>query len=113
MKIKKMTNFLKFFLGKRIIGITLCPFGVYIIEKYITDKNIINHESIHWKQQLEMLILPFYIFYILEFVVKLFKYGGYAYINLSFEREAFANDKNLEYLKTRKNYAWVKYIFHK
>jgi len=113
MKIKTMTNFLKFFLGKRIIGITLCPFGVYIIEKYIADLFVINHESIHWKQQVEMLVIPFYIFYILEFIVKLFIYGGDAYRNLSFEREAYANDHNLEYLKIRKNYSWVKYIFSK
>jgi len=113
MKIKTMTNFLKFFLGKRIIGITLCPFGVYIIEKYITDIYVINHESIHWKQQVEMLVIPFYIFYILEFFIKLFIYGGDAYRNLSFEREAYENDHNLEYLKNRRHYTWVKYIFHK
>lgn len=105
-----MTKFLKSVLGKNIIGITLCPFGIYV-----DDNNIrtINHEKIHWQQQLELIVLPFYILYGLEYLIKLIIYGKDAYRNLSFEREAYANDKNLDYLKTRKHYAWIKYIINK
>ena len=59
---------------------------------------------IHWKQQMEMLIIPFYVWYFIEWVIKLFKYGKKAYYNISFEREA---NQRSEY---RKPFAWIKYI---
>lgn len=31
-------------------------------------------------------------------------------MNISFEREAYTNDNNLEYLKDRKYFAWIKYL---
>lgn len=100
----------------KIGGITLWPF---IILREIYDASppwrrkaarIINHESIHIKQQEEMLILPFYIWYVTEWFIKLFFYGKQAYYNISFEREAYDNDDNLSYLSNRKHYAWIKRI---
>lgn len=55
----------------------------------------LNHERIHSREQLELLILPFYIIYIIEWIFK-------GYRNISFEKEAYSNEKNLDYLKTRK-----------
>lgn len=107
MKIKPINKFIRFFLNKNVIGITLCPFGIYIDSN---DKYTINHEKIHWKQQVEMLVLPFYIWYGLEYIIKFFMYGKDAYRNLSFEREAYANENNLNYLENRKSYAWIKYL---
>ena len=101
----------------RIGGITLWPF---IILREIYDASppwrrkaarIINHESIHIKQQEETLVLAFYIIYVTEWFVKLFFYGKDAYYNISFEREAYDNDDNLSYLKSRKRFAWIKRIF--
>ena len=69
-----------------------------------------NHERIHWFQQWEMLIIFFYFWYLIEWIVKLFKYGGQAYSNLSFEREANAHEGDMNYLPTRKWYAWIKYL---
>jgi len=113
-KVKIIGNFLKFILGKNILGITLAPFGIYVTEKYVTNAKTINHEKIHWRQQLEMLIVFFYIWYLIEWVIKIFTVsgsgGGSAYRALSFEREAYDNDDNLDYLKTRKPYSWFKYI---
>lgn len=100
----------------KIGGITLWPF---IILREIYDASppwrrkaarIINHESIHIKQQEEMLIIPFYIWYVTEWFIKLFFYGKKAYYNISFEREAYDNDDNLSYLSNRKHYAWIKRI---
>ena len=71
---------------------------------------IINHEKIHWKQQMEMLIIFFYFWYLIEWFIRLFINGKAAYRSLSFEREAYDNDDNLEYLKTRKPYSWLKYM---
>jgi len=112
MKIKSIGKFLNFFLDKSVVAITLCPFGIYIRkgkERPIT----INHEKIHWKQQLEMLVIFFYIWYILEWFIRLIVNKGYAYINLSFEREAYDNEKNLEYINNRKMYSWIKYMIKK
>lgn len=111
----KILNRLSWFM--KIGGITIWPF---IILREIYDASppwrrkaarIINHESIHIKQQEELLVLPFYIFYILEWLLKLPFYGKQAYYNISFEREAYENDDNLSYLKTRKRYNWLKKIF--
>jgi hypothetical protein len=111
-RIKIMTNFLEFFLGKNIVGITLCPFGIYLKLNYLTRQKTINHEKIHWQQQLEMLIIFFYLWYIIEWLIRIFTNPNNAYKSLSFEREAYGNDDNLDYLKTRKPYAWLKYITH-
>ena len=109
-KVKVMTNFLEFFLGKNIIGITLCPFGIYVKIEYLTRQKTINHESIHWQQQLEMLIIFFYLWYLIEWLIRIPINGKKAYISLSFEREAYGNAGNQDYLKTRKQYAWLKYM---
>ena len=110
MKVKKMNRFLSFFLGKNVIGITLAPFGIYLNEGNLTDVAVINHEKIHWQQQVEMLIIPFYIWYIIEFLWKKILYGDMAYYSISFEREAYYNDSNLQYLDTRKSYEWINYL---
>jgi hypothetical protein len=109
-KVKIMTNFLEFFLGKNIIGITLCPFGIYVKIEYLTRVKTINHEKIHWQQQLEMLIIFFYLWYIIEWFIRIFINGKKAYVSLSFEREAYTNAGNEDYLKIRKPYAWLKYM---
>lgn len=102
----------------KIGGITLWPF---IILREIYDSTppwrrkaarIINHESIHIKQQEEMLIIPFYLWYIIEWAIKVPIYFSFrkAYYNISFEREAYDNDDNLSYLNNRKHYAWIKRV---
>jgi len=49
----------------------------------------------------ELLFIFFYIIYILEWLIRLF-INKNAYKNISFEKEAYSNENNLEYLKTRK-----------
>ena len=106
-KIKKIGWFLSLF---PIAGITLAPFGIYILEKQMKNSRIINHEKIHWQQQLEMLIIFFYLWYLIEWFIKLFTSSGNAYKSLSFEREAYDNEHNLKYLETRKHFVWIKRI---
>ena len=73
---------------------------------------LLNHERIHLRQQAEMGVLPFYVWYVIEYGIRRVQYGnGYkAYRNISFEREAFANDGNLDYLKTRRFWAFWPYV---
>lgn len=74
----------------------------------------INHESIHSEQYKELLWIPFLILYGLEWFIKLFYYfdSHKAYRNISFEREAYNNEKDLTYLENRKRYNWLKLIFN-
>lgn len=54
----------------------------------------------------ELLYIPFYIIYGVEYIAKIFKYGFKgAYNNISFEKEAYEHERDLTYLKNRKHYA--------
>ncbi|MBV7441180.1 hypothetical protein KRX57_07080 [Weeksellaceae bacterium TAE3-ERU29] len=99
-------------LGKDIMGMALFPF-ILVKEAYLkTNKRIINHEKIHLRQQIEMLIIPFYIWYGSEFLFRWLKTKNkdMAYRSISFEREAYANEYNLNYLKNRKFWSFLKYL---
>ncbi len=57
----------KFWVPKGFSGITVYPF-IFARENYLrTHKTFVNHEKIHLRQQIELLILPFFIWYVLEF----------------------------------------------
>lgn len=96
-------------LGKGFNGLTIAPFIILRDELLKDDKRLMNHERIHIKQQVEMLWLPFFIWYGIEFLIKRFKFKD-AYRNLSFEREAYSNQYNENYLNNRPWYAWYKRI---
>lgn len=80
-------------------GITLYPFILFSGEPSEID---LNHEKIHIKQQKELFLLGFYVWYLIEWLRK-----GYQKIN--FEREAYANQENLLYLRTRKHFSFLNY----
>ncbi len=95
-----------------ISGITLFPFIILRDKHLKQDKRILNHERIHIRQQVELLVLPFYVLYLIEFAIGLIKYKNKsnAYMNISFEREAYRHDLDLNYLKDRKWWAWRNFI---
>lgn len=103
----------KHFFRKNYVGLSLWPFIILKNDSLKEDVFLINHEKIHLRQQLELLVLPFYIFYTLEWVVKsiyyLDRYKGYQ--NISFEREAYVNEKNLDYTRERKPFGFIKYLW--
>lgn len=70
----------------------------------------LNHERIHTEQMKEMLYIFFYLWYLVEWIVKLFIYGKKAYNNISFEREAYQYDRYVDYVYCRKRYDWIKYL---
>ncbi len=93
-------------------GLTFYPF-VFIADKDDKlNKVFINHEKIHIRQQLELLILPFYLWYFAEYLFRLIQYKDRkkAYFNISFEREAYSNEKDLNYLKSRSFWKFLNYI---
>lgn len=71
-------------------------------------RRIQNHEAIHTVQMKEMLYIFFYLWYLVEWLVKLFRYGRNAYENISFEREAYTYQYDYFYLEKRKKYYWIK-----
>ena len=90
------------------------------------DEVTINHEAIHSRQFVELMVLfavatvfirwwlpvfapfAFYVWYIVEWLIRLPK--GNAYRNISFEREAYANEVDASYLKGRKMFNFLKYM---
>jgi hypothetical protein len=89
-------------------AITLCPF---IICRNKDNLTMLNHEAIHVKQQLELLIIPFYVIYLLNWAYNLIKYKGdseTAYSEIFFEKEAYDNQDDLEYLSSRQTWSCLK-----
>ena len=80
-------------------------FGLVLCRDYL-DSIDKNHELIHTEQMKELLYVPFYILYILNYIWNLLKYRDKkkAYKNIIFEKEAYNNQSNLDYIKHRKNY---------
>ena len=113
------------------LAITFWPF---IFARRTLNEVDINHESIHGGQQLEvmlasfLILLPliliglsawlflcvlliFYVWYILEYFIRGIMNGGNwgkAYKEIAFEQEAYGNEENLDYLKSRKLFSWLK-----
>lgn len=95
--------------GKKYYALNL--FGI-LFAKGPCGAITINHERIHTAQMKELLFIPFYIFYILEWLIRLLQYRNSftAYRNISFEREAYANESNPDYISKRKPYSFLRYI---
>ena len=89
-------------------GICLNFFGLFLTQdKSWIDKYVVNHELIHTAQQKEMLWIPFYIVYLIEWVIRLCQHLNWnkAYMSISFEKEAYKYGNDLQYLKNRKCFA--------
>lgn len=97
---------------KGFAGITIFPFVFVAQKKWLQDDTFISHERIHLRQQIEMLILPFFIWYGVEFLFRMIQYRNRkkAYRNISFEREAYANESNPNYLKQRRLFSFIRYL---
>jgi hypothetical protein len=102
----------KYLIPKGFRGFTFFPFVFLSDKKDKSHAVLMNHERIHYKQQIELGILFFFLWYIVEFCINWFKLRDkqQAYHAISFEQEAYENETDLAYLKNRKGYAFVKYL---
>ena len=102
----------KHFFYRNYVGLSFWPFIFLKNTTLKEDTVLINHEKIHLHQQRELLVIPFYIFYMVEWLLRtIYYFDSYkAYKNISFEREAYHNEKNLGYLKGRKAFSFIKYL---
>jgi len=102
----------KYLVPKGYIGITLFPFIIVRERVLIEHPVLLNHERIHLRQQAELLILPFYIWYVTEYFIRLLMYKNRekAYKNICFEREAYAYESIADYLKHRSFWNFLKFV---
>jgi len=102
----------KFLLAKGFNGISLWPFVILKNKSFKNDSVFLNHEKIHLKQQAEMFLVFFYLWYGIEYIFRYiqFKNSYLGYRNISFEKEAYGNELDLNYMKSRKFWAFLKYL---
>ena len=94
------------------VGLSIWPFIILKEGHLKHDAVLLNHERIHLRQQLEMLVLPFYLFYVLEWLIRccMYRDAYKAYQRISFEQEAYRHEKDLEYLSQRRAFSSIKYL---
>lgn len=84
-------------------------FGILFVKKEMKlTREVINHEKIHTCQMRELGYVPFYIIYVLEWLLRMVQHRGRiyeSYYAISFEREAYANADNLRYRANREHFA--------
>ncbi|MGB3591564.1 MAG: hypothetical protein WBA16_07750 [Nonlabens sp.] len=91
-------------------GMTLWPFLFVAYSQKVSNKRFLNHENIHARQQQELALVFFYIWYGIEYLIYRSRYNHHlAYRNIVFEREAYHNEDDLQYLSRRKFLAFLRY----
>jgi len=97
-------------------GMGFCALFVIVRSKEEAVPWLITHETIHLKQQRNLLIIGVIFLDIVEtlfalIVLRKTWYG--AYLWRSSEQEAYLNQNDSNYLKNRKPFAQFTYLFHK
>lgn len=102
----------KYLVPKGYTGFAFFPFMFLKYKDLKQDVSLLNHERIHLRQQLELLIIPFYLWYGIEFLIRFYQYKVWylAYRNISFEREAYSNESEITYLHRRPFWHFLKYL---
>ncbi|MEH6306991.1 hypothetical protein RYH73_15190 [Olivibacter sp. CPCC 100613] len=100
--------------SSRIQAMALWPFVIANIA--LKDRGVstqlLRHEKIHLRQQLELLILPFYVWYLSEWLVRwcIYRDRTRAYRTICFEQEAYTHDVQKNYLKVRRGWSFLRYL---
>jgi len=100
------------FFPRRYIAMAIWPF-IFVRDKTIhINPTLLNHEKIHFRQQIEMLWIFFFIWYTTEFIIHLIRFRNWdkAYRTISFEKEAYTHESNLNYMRNRKLWSFLKYL---
>src|SRR5690554_2762004 len=100
------------FFAKKFRGLAIYPFIFLKDKQLLNNPLIINHEKIHLRQQIELLWIFFFFWYGIEFLIRWiqFKDSNLAYFNISFEREAYEYEGNLNFLNDRKFWNFTRYL---
>jgi hypothetical protein len=105
----------KIYTRKRIFNYyTGMSFFVFIwIWKLTKDEaRLVRHEKIHFLQQVEMLFVFHWLLYLFFYFLSRSRGHNHysAYRHNPFEIEAYDNEHDLNYLTSRKTFAWVRSI---
>ena len=102
----------KYLIPKGFSGLTIFPFIFLKGKKDVSNPVMMQHEKIHIRQQIELFILAFFIWYGTEYFIRILQYKNkhLAYRNISFEREAYANESQNNFLQNRKFWNFLKYL---
>lgn len=95
----------------RADGVLVFPFILLARPQLRTQATFINHERIHFTQAMELAVIPFYALYFLEFIWNFIRFANFykAYRAISFEKEAYQNQNDLDYLQQRPLWAFRNY----
>ncbi len=91
------------------------PF-IFVRDAEFTPERLINHELIHFRQEIETLFIGVFLISLVERLyarIFLKKNKFERYIYTAMEQEAYLNMNNLDYLGTRKWGSLLYYVFHK
>lgn len=100
-------------LGSRdYTAMAVWPFVISTRPAAELDAVLLRHERIHFRQQLEMLVIPFFIWYTIEFLIRFVRHRDRytAYTKISFEREAYQFEADPEYLQRRKFWSFLRFL---
>ena len=99
-------------ISKSFSAVTIYPFIFLKHQDCKKDHVLINHELIHIRQQKELFWLVFFVWYLAEYLIKWAYYrNSYtAYRNISFEREAYTFENDLDYLSRRRFFAFFRFV---
>ena len=94
------------------IDIGAITLGPIVISRGEMSEITKRHETIHFQQFLELAFVGFIILYFGYWLWNLIRgdSGESAYYNIPFEKEAYYNDEDENYLQNRKRFSWIHYI---
>lgn len=130
----KLANIFLYF--SSCLTITIGPFVLSKLSESEMPQYVRNHECTHSRQWIETTVASgfllflfialvginawwmvlsafvFYLWYGVEWLVRLclLKDGKKAYRAVSFEQEAYANERNMNYAENAGYFSWVKYL---
>lgn len=92
------------------IKIGAISLGIAVFSRGKMNASTRMHETIHYRQWLELGFIGFLLLYPAFWLWNRLKGldGATAYFEIPFEKEAYANQDDLGYLTRRKSYAWAR-----
>lgn len=74
------------------------------------DERTLRHETIHLYQQLFLLVIPFYLLYLLFWLIGLLRYRSHdrAYRAIPFERSAYRLESRTDLRWSTKAFDWLR-----
>ncbi len=114
----RLLKFLAWFMGFSQTARGLAFGGIFFIARSKEDLVpwLITHETIHLKQQRDLLAVGALLLHVIETLIAIFilRLSWHeAYLWCSHEQEAYRNQNDPEYLKNRKPFSQFRYLFDK